>query len=176
MRDFSELTQEMNVIRFLGTDRGTLCLEAGLRPTKLVRHFDGKLPTSLIPSYLQLLEACQAWVERRPEVSRLARFEQPLEVGADFVMRPFHIYITSIQTYDEAEDPPEAPAELATLRALLRAELARSTDSKQKLVEQVLSRSILEPCGKTFFRGVEDRFVVVEPRFTAADVTAWSAR
>lgn len=179
MRDFSALEQELGLRHFLASPLGTLYYVpfAPGRPRVLVRRFDGELPATYVPAYADLVRSAQEWVAGQPELERLVRFEQPLEVGTDFVTRPHHTYYTAIDAYEDWANGPKPPPELAEMRQALRAALAATdqTDRRTAILGGVLARSLLEPTGKTYFHEGEGRFIVVDPVLTHADVTGWAA-
>jgi hypothetical protein len=179
VRDFSALEQELGLRHFLVSPLGTLYYVpyAPGRPRVLVRRFDGELPATYVPAYADLVRSLQEWVARHAELERLVRIEQPLEVGTDFVARPHHTYQTAIDAYEDWENGPKPPAELAEMRQALRAALVSGdeTDARTAILGAVLTRSLLEPTGKTYFHEGEGRFVVVDPVLTRADVTGWAA-
>jgi hypothetical protein len=177
MREFSDVQRELGLQKFLASPLGTLYFvpSAPGSPRVIVRHFDGELAPELVPAYADLVRATQEWVERRPELAELIRVEQPTEVGTDFVARPHHTYGTSIDAYEEWEDPPQPPPELDRMRRALREALEGPGDEKEAIVGRALARSLLEPTGKTYFKESEGRFVVVEPKVTREDVERWAA-
>lgn len=176
MRTFTDIERDLGLKRFLASQLGTLYFVpfAPEAPRVIVRRFDRDLDPALIGAYVDLVGAAQEWVERRPELERLVRIEQPTEVGADFVARPHHTYYTSTYAYEEWDDPPEPPHELGVMRAALRSALAEPHDDRDRILGRVLARSLLEPTGKTVFDEGEGRFVVVEPKLTREDVESWA--
>lgn len=172
------MKQELGLQKFLASPLGTLYFvpSAPGRPRIIVRHFDGELSPAFVQPYADLIRAAQQWVERHSGLDRLVRIEQPTEVGEDFVARPHHTYSTSIDAYEEWEDPPQPPAELTEMRDLLRAALLEPADPKEAIIHRVLARSLLEPTGKTYFHEGEGRFIVVEPKLTSDDVQRWAAQ
>jgi hypothetical protein len=164
MRTFAEIAREAGLKKFLESASGTLYFDTlGPAPRMIVRHFDRELPAALAPVFGALVVAAQRWVEARPAVARWVRVEPPLEIGADFVARPHHVYYQSLRSYDEPDDddPIEPPDELAPMRAAVRAAMGAPADARDAVVEAVLARSLLGPTGKTYLP--DDRFVVVEP-------------
>lgn len=175
MRLFTEIEKDWQVWEFLDVPEGTLYFSdaAAGRPNVIVRHFDGTLPATQVSDFADITRAAQAWLERHAPLSRLVRVEQPFEVGKDYVARPHHVYYTSTSSYVLDEDPPDPPEELAELRERFRTVAAGASTPQDKLLVSLLSRSIVEPSGKTFFKGREGRFVIVELKLTPEDLAEW---
>lgn len=177
MRTFADIRHELGLEKFLASPLGTLYITPDVpgQQDVIVRHFDSELPSALAPAYAEVMRAAQRWVEARPELERQIRVEQPIEVGSDFVARPHHVYVTSTRAYAEWEDPPTPPRELATMRATLTAALQEPANERDRIVGEVLARSLLQPTGKTYFHEGEGRFIVVEPGITRRDVERWAS-
>jgi hypothetical protein len=177
MRTFDDIRREPGFKRFLGSRHGTLYTidDATGYPRLMVRHFDRDLPPVLIKPYAELIQAVYQWVEARPELARLLSVERPIEVGVDFIARPFHVYYGSLEAYTEWEDPPEPPEELEQMRSAFRAAVGKSTDPRDAIVEEVLSRTLLGLTTKTYFRDNKHRFFMIEPKITREDVERWAA-
>jgi hypothetical protein len=175
MRDFATIERDLKLDRFIASELGTLYVADDDRgvPKLMVRRFDGDASPSLIKPYVGIVRGCQDWVDGHGLAGQV-RIEQPAEVGVDFVARPYHIYTTSLWSYDEDSHPPEPPPELAPMRRKLRQAMGGSSDPRDAILERVLARSLLEPSGKTIFKTREDRFLVVEPKIDRADVEEWA--
>jgi hypothetical protein len=175
MRDFATIERDLKLDRFISTALGTLYVADDGRgvPRLMVRRFDGDASPSLIGPFVDIFRRSQDWVDGHG-LAGLIRIEQPTEVGVDFVARPYHIYTTSLWSFDEDSRPPEPPPELAVMRKKLRQAIGKSSDPRDTILERVLTRSLLEPSAKTIFTTREDRFVVVEPKIAPADVQGWS--
>jgi hypothetical protein len=182
MREFAAIQRELGLKKFLDSSLGTLYFVpfAPGAPRVIVRHFDSEIPPTLVKPFADLVRAAQQWIEHRPELARLVRVEQPIEVGRDFIARKHHTYYTSTAAYEDWEDPPAPPEELEQMRHTFRTAMGRSVDPRDAIIEAVLKRSLLEPTGKTYF-GTSDKsesegqFIVVEPKLTHEDVERWAA-
>ena len=178
MRAFSEIRTELGLKEYLPSPLGTLYFNPTFirtlsAPGILVRHFDSKVAPALTQAYVSFMRALQDWVGERPELAYTIRIEQPIEVGSDFLTRPYHMYYTSTRTYVQSDDPPETPEELEEMRRDLRAAIAEdAANPRDALITRVLTRSLLEPTSKTYFEGPE--FIVVEPEFTPEDIEQWA--
>jgi hypothetical protein len=178
MREFADIQRESGLKKFLDSQLGTLYMirDASGGPRVMVRHFDRDLPTTLVRPFADLIKAAHMWIEARPELAHLIRVERPIEVGLDFIARPFHIYYGSLRAYTDWEDPPEPPKELELMRNAFRAAVGKSTKPKDAIIEKVLARSLLEPTNKTYFDESKRQFFVVEPKLTREDVELWAAQ
>jgi hypothetical protein len=175
MRDFRAIQQSVPLTDFLDSRLGTLYL-AKLTPGAdwaVIRHLDRELPPSRTAALADLIGATQRWIDQRPELARWIWVQQPVEVGRDFIVRPHHVYTTSLESYESDEDPPETPPELEQMRSVLRTAMGRPASAGDAIVEAILARSLLEPSGKTYLG--EETFVVVDPKVTPEDVEAWFA-
>lgn len=177
VRTFEGIRNEYGLRRFLASRLGTLHYvpSAPGSARLMVRRFDAELPPRMAAHYADVVRAAAAWVDRHERLRQLVRVEVPVEVGEDFVARPHHTYITSIDAYEEWEDPPAAPPELGVMRDAARAAIAGAADERDGIIARVLTRSLLEPTGKTYFNEAEGRFVIVDPKMEPADVQQWAA-
>lgn len=177
MREFTDIQRELGLKLFLESPWGTLYFVpiAPGSPRILVRHFDSELPADLAAPFGDLMRATQSWVERHPQLERLVRVLQPMEVGRDFVAREHLVYYTSTSTYVESDDSPEPPPELDEMRNVFRGLIGASADPKDVIIESVLARSLLEPSAKTVFTEDEGKFLVVEPKPTRDELERWAA-
>jgi hypothetical protein len=178
MREFVDLNRESELKKFLDSQLGTLYIirDASGVPRLMVRHFDRGLLPTLVKPFAELIEAVYMWIEAYPELARLIRVERPVEVGFDFIARPFHIYYGSLRAYTDWEDPPEPPEELELMRNAFRAAIGKSTEGRDAVIEAVLARSLLEPTSKTYFDESKRQFFVVEPKLTSEDVELWATQ
>lgn len=180
MRDFHEIQTEHGLQGFLASEMGSLYFRPGATfdDRLMVRHFDGAIAPELTASYADLVHAVENWVMTRPDVARWVRVEVPVEVGHDFIARPHPIYYTSTASYGEADAPP-APPQLEQMRAVVRRALATGDERADPQVSEVLHRvvttSLLEPTGRTYYDDVADEFVVVEPKIDERDAREWHA-
>jgi hypothetical protein len=178
MRHFEDISSQLGLKRFLDSPSGTLYFVPQVSEdiATMVRRFDGSLPPSSIPAYVDLARAAQAWIERDPELAWRIRIEQPIEAGADFVARRHRYYYVSLSSYDpEDDDAPAMPDDVPALRASFTAARRHTTDERDRLLEDVLTRSIMTATGKTYFDGAEGRFVIVELAPTADELARWAA-
>lgn len=175
MRTFLDIQRELGLRRLLPSAHGNLYrgLPGTHFPRLLVRRFDGELSPSMIPVYVDLHAAAQAWINADPELANLARVEQPAEVGEDFIARSYvdGTHLNAYLAWPPEDDPPEPPDELAPMQARFRARLPR--DEREELLKTILARSLLEPTSKTHYIPAEERFVVADLKPTRAELERW---
>jgi len=174
VRNFQAITRQYELKKFLDSPQGTLYFvpfAPGL-PHLLVRHFDGNWSRALIGPFVDFIGTTQRWIEAHHALQSLVRIDQPLEVGCDFIARRHHYYHVSLSSYDSGKVEP--PPQLASLRECLRTALTTPGEGRIAVIHTVLSRSILEPTDKTFWKSVEQRFVVVEPSMTTGELEKWA--
>lgn len=176
MRRFVERAPELGVSKWVDSPVGTLYLNLDENAVdhSVVRHFDGAVPPDLVPAYVDLVRALDAWVRSRPDLDRLVRIELPTEVGLDYVVRPHHVYWTSTASYHEP-NPVKRPRELKWMRGAVRDAVEHADGPRDAIIARVVKRSLLEPTYKTYFAEHLEKFVVVDPRTEPDDVFEWAA-
>jgi hypothetical protein len=175
MRYFSEIEEELGLMRFLESELGTLYFVPSSPGSQrvIVRRFDNLLSPEYVNTFSEVLQACQQWVESSSSLNQFVRVEQPLEVGADFMSRVHHTYIASTDSYAEERNPPEEPPELEQMRSIVRSLIMDTYDHNLKITQSVMTRSLIEPSTKTYLNDDEKKFIVVEPAFCVDDVKSW---
>jgi hypothetical protein len=176
MRKFSDIRRALALEEYLWSPLGTLYFNPGAKRASrlIVRHFDRELPVALVGPFVDFIQEAQSWIEQHPSLETLVRVEQPVEVGGDFIARKHHAYHTDISHYTGGEDAPEAPPELAQMREAFRTSMKGDKNPRESLIAKVLTRSLLEANGKTYFNDDEGRFIVVEPKPTLEDIQHWA--
>jgi hypothetical protein len=181
MRDFNEVRSALGLRKFLDSTMGTLYFSPAAQGADrvLVRHFDSAASSDLTAVYADLIQAVADWVDAAPDVARYVRVERPLEVGSDFIMRPYPIYYVSTDAYDYSDEAPQPPPELYEMRKSVRAAVTGKVTGlnpdENAVIGRVVGASLLEPTGRTYFNEADDLFVVVEPKIDAADVLDWAS-
>jgi hypothetical protein len=172
-----EVYKALDLEEFLDSAKGTLyCGPSGPRvPEIMVRHFDGYFSADLVQPFVGITEAVREWINARPDIAKFVILETLTEVGADFVSRPFHVYQTSLSIYEDRIDRSEVPEEIEQMREALKRELGKSKDERDKIIEKVLERSLLEPASKTYFNWDLRRFWIVELSLIRDDLQRWAA-
>lgn len=176
MRTFNEIQQALGLKRLLGGPLGTMYYIPYVpgREQVNVRSFDSELPPCYVNAYADLIGAAQRWIEQHPQLSRLVWIDQPCEIGRDFIARKHHRFFNNTTSaFADDEDPIEVPPELEQMRQAFRAVLGQPSTAQEQIIIRVLTQTLLEPAGKTYFDYETQRFVVAEPHLTPDDVVQW---
>jgi hypothetical protein len=175
MRNFENIKEDLQLKKFLESDLGTLYFIPYSPGSQriIVRHFNRKNGSNHLLAYVEIMAAIQEWIKLFPAIGEFVKVEQPIEIGEDFIARPHHTYTTSLDSYNDDEDPPEPPVALFQMRAAVRKIIGKANTAKEAIIEAVITRSLLEPTAKTFFSGKEGKFIVVEPKLLPSDLDQW---
>ena len=175
MRRFSDIEKELGLKKFLYSELGTLFYIPSSPGSSrvMVRFFDAQLKPEFIDSFVELLSACQNWVEEKTDLEKLVRVEQPIEVGLDFISRPHHTYSTSTDSYEDEFEPVDPPKELSVMRKVIRSYIGNAVNDNIGIIQRIMGRSLIEPSSKTYFDDDEMRFIVVEPKLKVTDIIDW---
>jgi hypothetical protein len=179
MREFADIERELNLMKFTDSRNGTLyCVPAAPgAPRLIVRRFDGDLTPALVPVYVDMLTAAEAWIAMDPELVALVRIEPPAEVGHEFIARR-HFNATALDAFletDPEEDPPEPPPELARMQTRFRDRANAASEPREVLLTSVLAHSILERTLKTFYDYDAEQFVIADLKPTRDELERWEA-
>jgi hypothetical protein len=174
MKTFEELKKEKSIKRFLASELGTLYFRPNVpREDKIiVRHLDNKLTIDMLPAYVHLYHSIKLWIESNAEINQYVFMDDLIEVGKDYFSRPFYVYHVSTRRYFNHPEPLEPEEEYEPMIQAVSKELGPPSD-KEGVISKVLRRSLLEPTGKTFFEDDIDKYVIVEPKVTIADIEQW---
>lgn len=179
MQSFKELKEELELQKFLWSELGTLYFrpKVAWEDKVLVRHLDGSLTVQLLPVYVDLYHAIVKWIEKDITMSMYALLP-PIEVGLDYIKRKFYVYNVDISNYLQAEghehyiEPPELYEEMVEETTAL---FDQPMEGKDKIIQGILRRSLLEPTGKTIYDDSRLIFILVEPKITLEDLENWQS-
>jgi len=171
VNNFNTLKELTELDLILPSTRGSLYVNNGSIPKIIVRHFDGEIPSKLINTFVILINKTREWIKQHTNINTLVTVEQVLEVGADFLILPFHIYYTSLSDFEDQEFHSKIPEEYSFLQKELKLVLGKSDKLQDLIIEDIIIRSLIEPSAKTYFDG--DRFIIVEPRITLDHLNNW---
>lgn len=176
MSEFQKIKEKRGLKRFLGSDLGTMYFNPNVLPQNdvIVRHFDSKLQYKHLASYVQLYNEIVEFMND----SSLVKFVEifPLiEVGEDYVSRPFHSYDFATSDYfDEEVGDDFIPRELMDeIRKHVEALQLKTESAKQQLVMKVIYNSLVAPSNKTYFNNSSNKMIVVEPTIKVEDIIEW---
>ncbi len=97
-----------------------------------------------------------------------------IEVGIDYLIRPFYVSQIGMYDYLEADSSVERPTELNRMISVVSME-TKGSSGPRGIIDRVLRKSLLEPTAKTFFDHRMSKFVMVEPKIDLADLADWQA-
>ncbi|MCC6371098.1 MAG: hypothetical protein IT236_08850 [Bacteroidia bacterium] len=177
MKTFEELNKELTLIEYLPSEFGTMYFEPDAPRDKetIIRHLDSKLTIELLPVYLNLYDAILQWIDNNARLKEHVFMPQLIEVGKDYIIRPFYVYLVSTRRYVDDEDPIEPPDQYFDMIIVAEQELPDSPENGD-IIENVLRKSLLEPSGKTYFEGDINKVVIVEPKISLEDLHQWKAK
>ncbi len=176
MSVFQEIKEKRGLKRFLGSDLGTMYFNPDLLPQNdiIVRHFDSKLGSKDLTSYVKLYNKVILLINNSSLINFVDIF--PLvEVGHDYVSRPFHIYDFPTSAYfDEEVRDDFIPQKLMhEIRNHVEALKSATVSAKQQLVMKVIYNSLVAPSNKTYFNSPSNKMVLVEPTIKVEDIIEW---
>jgi len=176
MKSFKEIGQERALVRYIGSEFGTMYFEPKLprEEKRITRYLDGKLNTELLPIYEEFYNTIILWIDNNPNVSEYVFLPPLIEVGKDYFIRRFYVYDIAIRDYfdKEDEDYVEPPELFNSMLTVVSKEL-KETSGKEGVIQRVLKRSLLEPSGKTIFGYRVNKFIIVEPKISLQDLQDW---
>jgi hypothetical protein len=181
MKSFEELGREITLVRYIGSEFGTMYFEPKLPREKkrITRHLDNKLTTELLPTYEELYNAIIRWIEGKSKVQEYVFMPLLLEVGKDYFIRPFYVYDIAIRDYmdKEDEDYVEPPALFEEMRNTISQELNTEVSGRELIIHRILKKSLLEPTGKTIYDSRRmNKFIIVEPKISLDDLNDWKQK
>lgn len=174
MKSFEELNKQIALARYIGSEFGTMYFIQNVPREKeaIVRHLDGKLTIELLPLYIQLYDSIKKWIDKTPKLQEYVFMPDFLEIGKDYIIRPFFAYYIATSEYNDEEEPIEPPAQYEEMKALASKELDGSSGNEE-IIRRVLRKSLLKPTGKTYFDYKMKKFIIVEPKISLEDLAEW---
>ena len=175
MRTFDDIYSLLDLEEFLDSCKGTLYCGPSepATPEILVRRSDGDFSSDLVPVFVDINKSMSGWIKNHPDLEKYVILEGITEIGVDFVSRPFYIYQTSLRYYDDATDRSQVPDELESMRQQLKKEIGTPNSERDKLVEKILEKSLLQSATKTNFNWKTNMFYIVEPALAREDLLKW---
>jgi len=183
MKTFKELNKAEVLDKMLSSEYGTLYYHLDVKGNidKVIRFLDGELTPELLPAYVQLYEAVLQYIDVHPQIKKYVFMSQLIEVGVDYIIRPFYVYSESTSRYFDLDEPLEPyPEYYEMIRAFSEEMINKFSDEditnpdKQSIIKRILRKSLIEPRGKTFFEGRDiNKYVIIEPAISIKDIEKW---
>ncbi len=182
MKTFEEFKKNVNLKRYIGSTLGTMYFEPDLPRDKdyIIRHLDAELTEELLPVYLQLYEAVKQWIETNSTMKEYLFMPELIEVGKDYIIRPFYVYIKSVRSYfdeDDSIEPSQRYFEMIRdfsiemLNVYVEDEDVYPT--KTTVIKRVLRNSLFGASGKTILDDRNNGYIIVEPKIYVSDLEQW---
>lgn len=184
MKNFEELNKTEVLDRMLSSEFGTLYSHLDIQGNidKIIRFLDGELTPELLPVYVQLYNAVLEYIDDH-KIKEHVFMPQLLEVGTDYIIRPFYSYHVSTRRYFDPDEPLEPYTEYYEMIRAFSEEMTNEfseediTDpDKQSIIKRILRKSLIQPRGKTFFEDYLKKYVIVEPAISIEDIKKWKIR
>lgn len=174
MKSFEDISREMNLTRYIGSELGTMYFDpkAPREKETIIRHLDGKLTIELLPAYVSLYNSIVQWIANNPSLNEYVFMPGLVEVGKDYFIRPFYSYYVSTRDFADKDEPIEPPSEYKEMHKVAFEEL-KSTSGKEETIRRILRKSLLEPTAKTYFEDDINKFIIVEPKISIEDIEEW---
>jgi hypothetical protein len=185
MKNFEELNKTEVLYRMLSSEFGTLYSHLDIQGNidKIIRFLDGEFTPELLPVYVQLYEAILEYIDEHHKIKKHVFMPQLLEVGTDYIIRPFYSYHVSTRRYFDPDEPLEPYAEYyEMIRAFSDEMMDQSSEeditdpNKRSIIKRILRKSLIQPRGKTFFKDYLNKYVIVEPAISIEDIKKWKIR
>lgn len=186
MKNFEELNKTEVLDRMLSSEFGTLYSHLDIQGNidKIIRFLDGELTPKLLPVYVKLYEALLQYIDEHHKIKEHVFMPQLLEVGTDYIIRPFYSYYVSTRRYFDPDEPLEPYKEYYEMIRAFSEEMTNEfsqediTDpDKQSIIKRILRKSLIQPRGKTFFEGrYLNKYIILEPAISIEDLEKWKIR
>lgn len=183
MKNFKELNKTEVLDKMLSSEFGTLYSHLDIQGNidKVIRFLDGELTPELLPVYIQLYEAVLEYIDVHHKIKEHVFMPQLLEVGEDYIVRPFYVYLVTTRRYFDPDEPLEPLKEYYEMIRALSEEMIDqfseediTSPDKQSIIKRILRKSLIEPRGKTFFEGrYLNKYIIVEPAISIEDIEKW---
>ncbi len=173
IKSFQTLNQELKLSRFLGSEFGTMYFDpnASRENENIIRHLDGELSAELLPVYIKLYEEIRLWIESN--ISDCVFMPKLIEIGEDYIVRPFYVYHISNKDYFDPDEPVQPPVEFYQMIIIVSNNLKINAEN-ESIVERIVRKSLLGSNGKIFYTTSINQFILVEPKISLADLIEYS--
>lgn len=185
MKTFEELKKEINLIIYLNSEFGTMYYIKDVPAEKdvIIRHFDQEVSPEFISLYVQIYKEVQNWIESKPSINEFVFMPNLVEIGKDYLIRPFHVYLRSNDRYIDDYEPIAPPANyygmINNISYELSNELPENYDeenyiyNEENIIHRIIRKSLLGCTAKTFYDDDIEKFIIVEPKISLTDLEEW---
>lgn len=183
MKSFEEFKKNKNLILFADISKlGTMYFEPDLPDDKdyIIRHLDSELTEEMLPIYVDLYNSIKNWIESNSKINEFVFMNDLIEVGKDYIIRPFRVYIKSNRSYFDDDQPIEPPIRYFEMLKALSEEMLRLYvdyeelyPTKETIIKRILRKSLIAESGKTIYNDKINKFELVEPRISIDNVEEW---
>lgn len=183
MKNFEEIKKKRSLIDFADSKFGNMysTLNISGEESYMIRHIGNELTPELLPIYVELYNAILQYIENHPKIKEYVFMPELIEVGMDYIIRPFYMYIVSTKRYFDPDEPLEPPKEYYKMVNAFSEEMINqfsiediTSPNRESIIKRVLRKSLMQPRGKTF---IESRYinkcVIVEPSISIEDIEEW---
>lgn len=183
MKTFEELKKTEVLSKMLSSKFGTMYFNDNIPDGNdiIIRHLDGELTPELLPAYIQLYEALLQFIDDHHNIKKHVFMPPLLEIGIDYIIRPFYSYYVSTRRYFDPDEPLEPYKEYYKMIRAFSKEMVSQFSKvditypdSQSIIKRILRKSLIEPRGKTFFEGRHlNKYIIVEPAISIEDIEKW---
>lgn len=185
MKTFEERKKELILKIFFDSEFGTMYHTEDVLSEKdvIIRHFDREVSPEFIPLYVQLYKEVQNWIESKPSIEEFVFMPNLVEIGKDYLIRPFHVYLKNNSRYIDDYEPIAPPANyygmINNISYELSNELPEDYDeenyiyNEENIIHRIVRKSLLECTAKTFYEDSLEKFIIVEPKISLTDLEEW---
>lgn len=183
MKKFEEIKKRINLIDYLDSEFGTMYFGDGKSNENdiIIRYLDGELTPELLPVYIQLYNAVLQYIENHSKIKEHVFMPNLIEVGKDYIIRPFYVYLVSTRRYFDPDEPLEPPKQYYEMIQAFSEEMVTQFSmeditypNRESIIKRVLRKSLIEPRGKTFLEGrYINKCIIVEPAISIEDIEEW---
>ena len=126
--------------------------------------------------YVALHEYAHLWIHRDYDHDAwlIVDIDEPLAVGADFVIMPRRIGNT-LESFVRQDDPAEPPPRLHELRALMPKLITAATDPVDAFVARLVAGRLATPDRNAIYVWADQRFYLQDLTPSREELAAWSA-
>ena len=109
----------------------------------------------------------------RDRIKELVFIPNLIEIGLDYIIRPFYSYHISLRHYYSKDTSVIPPKRFEEMRNVVSKELNNSLEDENYIIHEIIRKSLLESTTKTIFEISINKFIIVEPKISLKDLYQW---